>query len=101
VAHALLYSGGDVVRARSLCDEGLMLLRSVGNKWLLVLSLGISTEVMLCQGYLAQARQHLEEALDLNRELGNKAGIADSLCVLVQVEARQGNYPRARQSPCN
>ena len=87
---------GDLVSARSLINEGLMLSRKENNQWHVALALNISSEVALSQDNLATARSQAEEALKLFRELGMKSSIAWSLSQVARMEARQGNYPAAR-----
>jgi DNA-binding CsgD family transcriptional regulator len=108
----LLFLGGvffeaqwDLVKARSLIDEGLMLLRELPqswfNKWLLEIGLNTSAEIALSQNNLDVARSQAEKALALLTEIkkerqGMKGDIAWTLSVIAQVEAHQGNYTEAR-----
>jgi predicted ATPase/class 3 adenylate cyclase/DNA-binding CsgD family transcriptional regulator len=92
----------DLVIARSLIDEALVLSRELPNirwnEWLLALTLNTSAELALYQDNLISARSQAEEALALMREheVLNKSHFAWSLSLVAQIEARQGNYVIAR-----
>jgi len=97
----LFVSQEDLVTARSLIDEALMLSRKLDdntwNKWMLAMSLGNSAELALIQDDVATARSQAEEALAILREhQAPKVHFAWPLSLLAQVEARQGNYTEAR-----
>ena len=96
VGQVLFFSQEDLVAARSLIDEGLMLVREVDNKWLIALSLNISAELALIQDDLATTHMQAEEALALSREVDQQPIITRALSLLARAEARQGNYSAAR-----
>jgi DNA-binding CsgD family transcriptional regulator len=95
----------DLGKARSLIDEGLMLLREMPqtwfNKWLLELGFNTSAEIALSQNNLDVARSWAEETLALLAEIkkerqGLEGNIAWTLSLVAQVEARHGNYTAAQ-----
>jgi predicted ATPase/class 3 adenylate cyclase/DNA-binding CsgD family transcriptional regulator len=102
IGGVLFASQEDLVTARSLIDEALMLARKLDdntwNKWMLALSLGYSAELALIQDDVATARSQAEEAMVLWREHhAPKVYFVWPLYLLAQVEARQGNYTEARR----
>ena len=83
---------GDMVTARSMSDEGLMLAREMINKSILGFSLLINAEIALGQDEVDTAYARTQECLALYRELEIKGGLTDALTLFGRVEARLRNY---------
>ncbi len=95
LATFLYYLQGDLIKARSINDEALMLLRELGSKQVVEV-LGLSAEIALSQGDTSSASRIAEELSTLTREMGHKFILAYALSILARVELRIGDYDRAR-----
>jgi class 3 adenylate cyclase/tetratricopeptide (TPR) repeat protein len=87
---------GDYKQAREALDEGLALVRDVGDMLETALALNELGTVTYLQSSNTAARAFYEESLALRRVMGDKAGIAASLNSLGGVAAEQGDQATAR-----
>jgi predicted ATPase/class 3 adenylate cyclase/TolA-binding protein len=87
---------GDYGTARILYDEGLVIVRELGDMLGVANSLHNLGNVAADQGDNAAALALYEESLAMRRELGNQQGIAASLLNLGTVAQDQGDWAAAR-----
>jgi predicted ATPase len=78
LAWVLFVSQDDPATARSLLEEGLTLLRELGDKGGMAQCLSFSGQLALSQGDEALARSFIEESMVHSREMGSQWGIAMS-----------------------
>jgi predicted ATPase len=95
-AGVLAWNQGDYPAARQLHEEGLAIIRTLGDKRAVAVQLHNLSNLALDQGDYDQARAMLEESLAIKRELGDERGIAGSLGNLGLVAFSQGDYTAAR-----
>jgi predicted ATPase/DNA-binding SARP family transcriptional activator len=95
-AGVLAWNQGDYPAARRLHEEGLAIMRTLGDKRAVAVQLNNLSNLALDQGDYDQARAMLEESLVIKRELGDEQGIAGSLGNLGLVAFSQGDYAAAR-----
>ncbi|MCW3100764.1 MAG: transcriptional activator domain protein, partial [Chthonomonadaceae bacterium] len=95
-AGSLARSQGDFASARALLEESLTILRALGDKGGIALSLNNLGNVASNQGDYGAARTLYEESLVIQRELGDNTGIARSLSNLGNMAYAQGDYGAAR-----
>jgi non-specific serine/threonine protein kinase len=88
---------GDQATARGYFEEGLVLLRQVGDRQGVATALNNLGVVTNRQGDLAAARSYYEMGLEEFREVGNKGDIALGLRNLSDVVCEQGEYARAAE----
>jgi tetratricopeptide (TPR) repeat protein len=104
LAYALVFAGtwaalandDDRQRGRALNEEGLALLRKLGDKWGIataLLDLGITNNGL---GDYERARAALYESLSIFKELGDKWGQAQTLNTRGDTARIQGDYGLAR-----
>jgi predicted ATPase/class 3 adenylate cyclase/DNA-binding CsgD family transcriptional regulator len=96
LAWVLFVSQGALATAHSLLEEGLALVRELGDKGGISQCLSLSGRLALSQGDTTAGRLLLEESMMLSREIGSQWGIAQPLAILAQVEASQGDLAAAR-----
>ena len=94
-AGTLAHLQGDYAQAHALHEEGLSLIRELGDKEDIATSLIARGRVASAEGHF-QARALYEESLSIYRELGNQEGIACSLTYLGIAVQQQGDYDLAR-----
>jgi len=76
---------GDLTRARALAEEGVGVLRRVGQRRQLATSLTALSEIDLAEGRSDVARLHALEALHLAREAGDQVAVLAVLTTLASV----------------
>jgi tetratricopeptide (TPR) repeat protein len=86
---------GDYAQAHSLIEESLAIMRELGEKMGIAVSLGNLGHVAGNQGDYAQARSLIEESLGIFRDLGDKRGIAECLVDLGCVANDEGRADSA------
>ena len=92
-ADFLYFFQGDLITARSVSDDALMLLRELGSKQVVEV-IGTSAEIALSQGDTSSASRLAEELSTLTREMGHKFILAYALSILARVELQMGDYDR-------
>ena len=89
-------SQGDAALVRALVEEGISLLREMGNTEVEPIQFPLLGRLVLNQGNIAEAHSLLEKCVAYGRKKGDPLYVADSLSSLASVEARQGDYAAAR-----
>jgi predicted ATPase len=87
---------GDDATVRSLSEEGLAVVRAIGDQWRTAGWLSNLGNMDRAQADYAAARSRFEESLAIHRELGGTYHIADMLCRLAGVARSQGDLVTAR-----
>ena len=85
----------DFTAARAYSEEGLQMMREVGNPFFAAIAIMGSGSVALSQGNHAEARTHLEESERLFYELGDRHMALGVQSERAHIERQLGNYPRA------
>src|SRR5262249_29868054 len=83
--------------ARTHLEQGLAILREVGDRNGVALSLTSLGNLANAQGDYASARSCLSESLSIQREIGHPKGIAESLEAFARLMAGQRRPERAGQ----
>lgn len=87
---------GDISRAVALCNEGLTLLRALGDNAGVAAALQTLAQAMMRGGQFAAAQAAFEESFALCRELGNTWGIAHALVYLGLIAFLRGEHGVAK-----
>ena len=85
----------DFMAARAYGEEGLRLMREVGNPFFTAIAIMGSGSVALAQGNYAEARARLEESEKLFYELGDRHMALGVRSERAHIERQLGNYPQA------
>ena len=88
---------GDAGRATSILEEGIELLREVGDRWEISFMLAHLGMIYLDKDEPARATAHFEESLALSREVGHKFSGSVSLHNLAGVAQGHGDHERAAE----
>jgi ATP/maltotriose-dependent transcriptional regulator MalT len=95
-AQMLFLSGGHPFEAQALAEQGLGLVREIGDDWMTVYALSILGRIRLQQGEQALARELFEACLATYQEQGDSDGIAQMQIDLARILAVQGEVAGAR-----
>ena len=87
---------GELEYAHSVLDEGIPLLREIGNKWHLALALYNHGLVHEAENDIPTARENFHASLSLFRELNEPWGLSVALHGFGRIASRQGEYITAR-----
>ena len=96
VAGILADVQGDLVAARTFCEQSLALYRTLEDEQGIAVQLNNLAVLTDQQGDYEHARTLCEEALSLLRRTADRAGIARTLTNLGVITRHQGDYGRAR-----
>lgn len=91
-----LVAQGDLSRAASLAEQGLALVRGVGNRLYYARVLGMLGEIRRQQGKLDEARMLLEEGLAFFKEKALQNGVFEFQMSLARLLAQQGQVMEAQ-----
>jgi predicted ATPase/DNA-binding winged helix-turn-helix (wHTH) protein len=94
-AGALARYQGDYPAARALHEESLAILRELGDRFGIAVSLNNLGNVACGQSDYLAGRAMYEQSLAIYRELGDRYGIATSLSNTGSEAVNQGDYPAA------
>ena len=89
LGRVLLLSGGDLEKAHALFNEGLALLRDVGDD--ASYALAFAGHILLLRGDLFTAQLQAEESISKARETGDPENLAIALALLGRVKTIQGD----------
>jgi predicted ATPase len=94
-AGVLAHGLGDLDRARTFCEQSLMLAREFGDERGIARALNMLGNYAESRGDLAQAEAHFEEAAAMLRRLGDMRGVAAVLNNLAVAVGNAGDSDRA------
>jgi len=86
---------GDLVAARALFKEALLIGRELGDERVIATSLNNLAELERAEGHYAEARPLYEEALSLHLQKGDKEGQSICLCNLGALSYYEGDFAAA------
>jgi len=95
-AQMLFLSAGHLFEAQALAEQGLGLVREIGDPWMTMQALNILGQIRLQQGEQALARELFEACLATSQEQGDPLDIAEMQIGLARILAVQGEVARAR-----
>jgi predicted ATPase/class 3 adenylate cyclase/Tfp pilus assembly protein PilF len=96
-AGILAWRQSDLLSARTLLDESLPLMRSLGDGYGIATALNCLGNIARGQSDYTSARALFEESLALRREIGDLSGVASSLNNLASIASDLGD-PKAAQA---
>jgi tetratricopeptide (TPR) repeat protein len=91
----IIYTSGDLAKARELYEEALAIYRETGDQAGIAIALNDIANALYTKGDFAKARPLYEESLEINRAVGSKRGVAGALGNLANVLDSEGDLEAA------